>query len=544
MRPSCTSFPRLAAAVLASACAGSLVAQESASPPIRVGLRARNGGADRLTSLRYVGGFETKTLVYETLVRRGEDGRIEPGLASGFSAEDGGRTFRFELREGATFHDGKPVTAAAVKEHFQRWAGLPEHNWLPVNRFLAGVQVESERVLRVELTQPYALLSDLVAINPCAIVGPGARDWEGEFVRPMGTGPFRFVDSIDGGRRWRLASTTRDQELEVSFYPRGRDATPIDDLVEGKLDLFVGGWDEDLPAARLDQLGKDPRFSVQEAPGSSVVYLSFKLSEGPTAELAVRQRIAAAIDRDALITAVEGGRADPCTTWAAPALASWPRGPGISRPAVEPASPVELALKIAAGRGRARAARAAAAVAEQLRAAGIAVDVLGAPEDAREAPVRPADAGGAVQPTTTESGEVRARANREVRRRTEAADLRIEITHGSPYDPHQSLIARFGTLPADNLDEPRPRQGVDEELMLLVVEAMVTPTEELCQPIYARIQERMDREALIVPLYVPHRVALRRAEVDGVRLGTDVYRVDLSGVHWTAAPSPQARTGR
>jgi hypothetical protein len=38
----------------------------------------------------------------------------------------------------------------------------------------------------------------------------------------------------------------------------------------------------------------------------------------------------------------------------------------------------------------------------------------------------------------------------------------------------------------------------------------------------------MDRQALIVPLYVPNRVALRTADVDGIGLGPDVYRVDLT----------------
>ncbi|HEU4419193.1 MAG TPA: ABC transporter substrate-binding protein, partial [Planctomycetota bacterium] len=367
----------LAAATLTCTAA----AQDTATPtPIRVMLRARSGGADRLTPLRYIGGFETKTLLYETLVRRDQDGRIVPGLASRWWVDDDGRTFHFELREGATFHDGKPVTAEAVCVHFQRWIGLPEHDWLPVNRWLRGVEVESERVFAVRLEQPFSLLADLCSINPCAIVGPGARDWEGEFRRPVGTGPFHFVDSFDDGKRWRVARTAPfDLVLDITFAPRGRDTTPIDALVRGDIDAFVGGWDEDLPADRLDELARDPRFVVQIAPGSSVAYMSFRLADGPTADVAVRRRIAAAIDRQALIEAVEGGRADACTTWAAPSVAFWPR----STRKTDSAKPVEAAagtqpieLRLAAGRGTGRSARIAEAVKGQLERAGFAVELV------------------------------------------------------------------------------------------------------------------------------------------------------------------------
>jgi hypothetical protein len=61
---------------------------------------------------------------------------------------------------------------------------------------------------------------------------------------------------------------------------------------------------------------------------------------------------------------------------------------------------------------------------------------------------------------------------------------------------------------------------------------MAEPDEMACLPIYAEVQALLDKDALIVPLYSPHRVALHRREVDGIRLGSDVYRVDLSGLHW------------
>lgn len=523
-----------AAAGLAVAAAAQDAARDGsrAPAPIRVMLRARSGGADRLTPLRYIGGFETKTLMYETLVRRGADGRIEPALASRWWVDDDGRTFHFELREGAKFHDGKPVTASAVCVHFQRWIGLPEHDWLPVNAFLRGVRVESERTFAVELEQPYSLLADLCAINPCAIVGPGARDWEGEFQRPMGTGPFRFVEALPGEKGWRVKRVGAEGPvIDILSIPRGRDTTPIDAMLAGEIDAFVGGWDEDLPAERLDALAKDERFVVQTAPGSSVAYVSFRLDDGPTADVAVRRRIAAAIDRQALVAEVEGGRADPCTTWAAPSVAFWPRAKAVAanaQPADAFVPPVKL--RLAAGRGTGRSARIAAALKGQLERAGFEVELPARPAAPTPPAVADADKPGTVRPLEPESGEVRRAANRAIRAQAETADLRVEVTHGVPYDPHQSLVARFGPIRPKNEDQPRPRSGVDPRLQVLVAIAMSTPDETASVPVYAEIQALMDAEALIVPLYSPHRVALRVAGVDGIGLGIDVYHVDLTSL--------------
>lgn len=520
------------ACLVALAAALAAPAQDTPTDPIRVGIRARNGGADRLTSLRYVGGFETKTMLLETLVRRGVDGRIVPALAARWQVLDGGRGFRFELRPDAKFHDGTPVTAEAVVTHMKRWVNLPEHDWLAGNQRITGVTAEGERTFRVDLDRPYALLDDLLAINPCAVVAPSSKDWEGEFVRPIGTGPFRFVGAFDDGKRWRVQKQGGDgPPIDVTFYPRGRDATPIDDLLAGRLDAFVGGWDEDLPAERLDALQQQNGFCVQTAPGSSVVYLSFRLTEGPTADPTIRARIAAAIARPALITAVEGGRAEPCATWAAPSVAFWPRGRFAAHgaPLLPPPTAPLPPLKVAAGRAEGRASRAAQAVAGQLRAAGFPVEVQEPPPIAAESPTNVVDASGAVTPLTTESGEVRAAVGRRVRGVSDGADVRVEITHGMPYCPHQSLVARFGS-PADG---KLPRGGT-AELQELVDRAAAEPDEQERLPLYARIQDLLDREHLIVPLYVPWRIALHSTSVAGIRLSPDVYHADLTALQRTA----------
>src|SRR5262249_52511372 len=60
-------------------------------------------------------------LVHETLVGVDEEGFPSPALAQGWTAAAGGREWTLRLREGALFHDGRPVTAADAARSLRRF---------------------------------------------------------------------------------------------------------------------------------------------------------------------------------------------------------------------------------------------------------------------------------------------------------------------------------------------------------------------------------------------------------------------------------------
>ena len=62
------------------------------------------------------------TQVYENLVGRDKNFRLEPQLASSWESLDGGRRWRFKLRPGVKFHDGSPLTADDVVFSLERSA--------------------------------------------------------------------------------------------------------------------------------------------------------------------------------------------------------------------------------------------------------------------------------------------------------------------------------------------------------------------------------------------------------------------------------------
>ncbi len=174
--------------------------------------------------------------LYETLVRVDCDGAARPGLASTWAAFDGGRTWVFVLRPGATFWDGVPVSAADVIASWRRGAQIRAARGEPATGGALdlgrGAAVAAGRdTVVIHLPQPLERLPLLLA-NPSLVTarsGPGA--W------PLGTGPCR-VDTAPG-----LADTLRLRPNPAHpRAPRWSTLTVVDTQAargDGNLDAVV-----------------------------------------------------------------------------------------------------------------------------------------------------------------------------------------------------------------------------------------------------------------------------------------------------------------
>ena len=460
--------------------------------PLRLAARFSDRAAEELSPLRYQGGFETKSLVYETLVRRSADGRIAPGLAAAWRTEAGGKVFLFTLRAGATFHDGTPVTAEAVAEHFRRWVGLPEHDWLLCNRHIVSVRANGPRELRIELDEPWALLPDLCAINPTAVRGPGALSREGDFCKPMGSGAYMFVEAREGGRvlQYRRAGATAGRALELVRT----EGDALDALLAGEVDAVFSSWQVPVDPTRAAALRRDARFTVVDGPGSSMWHLGLRWDRGVLQSLPHRQAIAAAIDRAELVRVVASGFGDPSTGFAAPSIVDWPQGKVAVAPAgvtfgaplrLQPGAADDLLVRTVVG---------------QLQRRGIPVEVLTKGADGDD------------------------------------WDLRFERTHGVPYDPFTTVVSRF-RAPAAIANASRPAAaGVDPQLAALVQQMAAEPDEGQRASYYVRLQARLDELLPLVPLFAPRRIAVFTAGLPAPVLEHDMYTLDPAWLLLATAP--------
>src|SRR5512138_1665258 len=63
---------------------------------------------------------EVVTLLFDNLVQFDTEGALRPGLAERWESDPTGRIYTFHLRRGATFHDGRPITARDVRASIVR----------------------------------------------------------------------------------------------------------------------------------------------------------------------------------------------------------------------------------------------------------------------------------------------------------------------------------------------------------------------------------------------------------------------------------------
>src|SRR5918911_48100 len=137
--------------------------------------------------------------VFDTLVTyRSGSTDVEPGLATRWAVSRDGLTWSFTLRNGVTFHDGTPVTAAEVAATFTRHLktdpAVPQTAWAALLRGVPGVIKEvraaDRSTVNIVLVQPYAALLTVLAHPAMSVVRVGSPA-EG-LVRLVGTGPYRI----------------------------------------------------------------------------------------------------------------------------------------------------------------------------------------------------------------------------------------------------------------------------------------------------------------------------------------------------------------
>jgi len=466
--------------------------------PFRVGVRSRAEESHQLSPLRYQGGFEPKTLLYETLVRLGENGELLPSLAKAWFPSEGGRVWNLTLRENETFHDGSPVTAEAVALHFRRWVGLPEHAWLSFSRIVRSIRATSPSELRIELERPHALLPELLAINPAAVQSPASYSSDGVLRWPSGSGPFHLERVASAGSRLLLEPRKRvagADRFELIVTEKQGEAWRL--LQEGAVDIVADGWYQEIPRGAFDaeqQLGTRRCF---RSPGSSVFYIAFRL-DGVTGREEVRHALARAVDRGGLISQLERGYGVPC-----PSLfvkeSGWPQSM-ISRSALAP-PPIDEPLNFVVSTGDQIQLQIAKALCRQFVRAAIPVKLT---------EMTPGEASEAI--------------------RRGAFDLRLGRSWGVPYDPFLTLGQLF-----------RGRAGAVTavsgevlcscpELDALIDAAMAEPLADSRLAVFNRIQEYIESRSLIVPLYAPDRLAVADRSVKTLPLGPDLYHLDLHRV--------------
>ena len=241
-------------------------------------------------------------LLYDPLVRKDEHFQMQPWLATKWSQPDA-LTWVFQLRGDVRFHNGQPLTAVDAAYTIE---SLIDGSLVSAKSgsfaSVASAEATGPLTLVLHLRRPDASLLFNLSDGLFGVVPRGSGK---DLARhPVGSGPFVFV------------SQEQDKDVVVtrnaSYWsgpPQLEDVrfAVIPDAVTVALELQKGSADiasNELTLDMVHSLGDASNLATETGPGSPVMYLNFNVTQGPLRDVRVRQAIACALDRQAIVHAV------------------------------------------------------------------------------------------------------------------------------------------------------------------------------------------------------------------------------------------------
>lgn len=196
--------------------------------------------------------FVIQDMVYEGLVRYGDNGVIEPVLAESWEVSEDGKTYTFKLRD-AQYSDGSDFTAENVKRNFDTIfseENRGNHNWFGFTDQLDSYKAIDDKTFEVTLKQAYsATLYDLAMIRPIRFLGdagfPEGDNTEKDNVKEsIGTGPWvvkekksnEFITFTRNENYWGQKPSL--EEVTIKIIPDAQ--TRALEFEAGNIDLLYG----------------------------------------------------------------------------------------------------------------------------------------------------------------------------------------------------------------------------------------------------------------------------------------------------------------
>ncbi len=260
--------------------------------------------------------------MYDQLVRVGKDGlSVEPDAADSWKTSADGKSWIMHIREGVTFADGTPVTAADAKFALERAASKDsnfEDNFALVDHAVAT----DPHTLIVILKQPSASFLAYASLYAASIVpektvnAKGKGFWE----HPVGSGPYILTEWVKNDHivlkrnphYWQKPYPYLD---ELRFDVLTDDNTRMLKFRSGELDIATN-----VPPNQVEPLKKVKGVVVKLFPQMRYDYIYYNHARKPINDVRVRRALNYAIDRQAILKSVLFGYGQPAASMLPPML--------------------------------------------------------------------------------------------------------------------------------------------------------------------------------------------------------------------------------
>lgn len=251
--------------------------------------------------------------IYSTLMSVDENALPYPDLAKSYEMSEDGLQYTFRLREGVTFHNGDPLTAEDVKFTFDRLRDPDSgYSYQSQVETIEDVEAVDDLTVVFKLSRPTGPFLTYMAFPGSSIV-PKALLESGHNLNaePIGSGPFKFVS-------YQPRSMIRFERNE-NFYEAGK---PYFDGMEFHLIADVTALTNAVLSGTINFSNEIPPRDWQRVKdaegivgltleGSRFYWLLPNNETPPMDNPLVRQAIAHAIDRSAIVAGTFYGQAVP-----------------------------------------------------------------------------------------------------------------------------------------------------------------------------------------------------------------------------------------
>ena len=242
--------------------------------------------------------------VYESLVSRGSDNKVHPGLATSWEVSKDGLTYTFHLNGKMNFSNGDTLDAQDVAWSINELKAKRYYNYDQVKNLDKAEAVDAHTV-KLTLTAPDSNMLWYLTGRPGLVYDKDAT-WD-EKTGALGSGPYT-VESFDPSDKivfkanpkyWGSEHKAKTENVVVRFLPD--DNAGINALKSGDVQVL-----SPITATLAGPFRKNPGYVVKSGDGSDKFVLAFNMTDAKLSDKRVRQAIRYAIDHGQII-ASRGG---------------------------------------------------------------------------------------------------------------------------------------------------------------------------------------------------------------------------------------------
>jgi peptide/nickel transport system substrate-binding protein len=254
--------------------------------------------------------------IYDTLLTRDKDGKLQPGLATSYKRLDD-KTGEVKLRDGVTFHNGEPFNADAVKFSLERiFDKDPTSNLTPTMDMIDTVTVVDPLTVRIATKDPDPLLVNRLSMQSGQMLPPKytkEAGLQGMAKKPVGAGPFKFVswEKDEAITLEAVPGHWRQPKLKtVAFKPIPEGAARVAAIKTGAVDIAAAIPPIDFAAVMSGGKTTGIEVSSNRAFLMNLDTINFE----PFKDKRVRRALNYALDVNALIKNTLNGYGKPLAT--------------------------------------------------------------------------------------------------------------------------------------------------------------------------------------------------------------------------------------